>query len=201
MYPRMMPHMHKVFVSYHHARDQEYADAFRDFYGAEDAAFLDRSLLEAVDSNNTEYIMSIIRTEGLKESTATIVLVGLETRLRKYVDWEIYSSLRPGPRRTRNGLLGILLPGASKEHLPPRFLDNYRESKDGKQIGYAKLIPWDRISPPATKFQAWWWGDEEIKRRKKTLSQWIHAAYLNRENKAMEVDITTTPRFAKNRPA
>ncbi len=37
-----------------------------------------------------------IRDEYLKDSTVTIVLVGLETKKRKHVDWEIYSSMYNG---------------------------------------------------------------------------------------------------------
>lgn len=58
--------MHKVFVSYHHSQDQPYADSFREFYGQDEVTFLDRSLLAPVQSDDTEYIMRVIRQHGLK---------------------------------------------------------------------------------------------------------------------------------------
>ena len=38
-----------------------------------------------------------IRDEYLRDSTGTIVLVGTETKRRKHVDWEIYSSMYIAP--------------------------------------------------------------------------------------------------------
>lgn len=191
--------MHKIFVSYHHARDQAYADALRMHYGTENMAFLDRSLMEKVDSEDTDYIMTAIRSEGLKDSTVTIVLIGQETRCRRYVDWEIYSSLRGVQGRPRNGLLGILLPGSTTSHLPPRFRDNYREGRDRRQIGYAKLIRWEDVRPPQGSLEAWCWGSETIEKRRQKLQRWIQAAYLKREDSQARVDLTTTPRFKNNR--
>ncbi len=88
-----------------------------------------------IESTNTDYVMNQIRERYLLDSTVTIVLVGKCTHSRRYVDWEIKSSLRQGSY-TPNGLLGILLPSAGdRAHLPPRFQDNWQT---GEQNCYAR---------------------------------------------------------------
>jgi hypothetical protein len=127
---------HKVFVSYHHANDQAKANHLRTQYG-ENNTLLDRSLDEAYEDMTDDEILAAIRTEHLKDSTVTIVLIGSETANRKWVDWEIYASLRPYGDRTRNGLLGIYLPTAGDA--PARLQDNI-------DSGYAVTMKWENIS-------------------------------------------------------
>ena len=127
---------HKVFVSYHHANDQAKADYLRTEYG-ENNTLLDRSLDEAYEDMTDDEILAAIRTEHLKDSTVTIVLIGSETANRKWVDWEIYASLRPYGERSRNGLLGIYLPTAGET--PARLQDNI-------DLGYAVTMKWENIS-------------------------------------------------------
>lgn len=127
---------HKVFVSYHHANDQAKADYLRTEYGANNT-LLDRSLDEAYEDMTDDEILAAIRTEHLKDSTVTIVLIGSETANRKWVDWEIYASLRPYGERSRNGLLGIYLPTAGET--PARLQDNI-------DSGYAVTMKWENIS-------------------------------------------------------
>lgn len=125
---------HKAFVSYHHDNDQKRANHLRDNY---DDIFIDRSLEDAYDDKTDDEILALIRTHHLKNSTVTIVLVGSETSKRKWVDWEIYSSLRPYGDRTRNGLLAIYLPTAGDT--PARLQDNI-------DSGYAVEMKWENIS-------------------------------------------------------
>ena len=127
---------HKVFVSYHHANNQAKADYLRTEYG-ENNTLLDRSLDEAYEDMTDDEILAAIRTEHLKDSTVTIVLIGSETANRKWVDWEIYASLRPYGERSRNGLLGIYLPTAGET--PARLQDNI-------DSGYAVTMKWENIS-------------------------------------------------------
>lgn len=127
---------HKVFVSYHHENDQSKTDYLRNVYGKDDT-LIDRSLDSEIDSENDDYILGQIRTNHLKDSTVTIVLIGSETSGRKWVDWEIYSSLRPYGNRSRNGLLGIYLPTAGDT--PARLQDNI-------DSGYAVTMNWRDIS-------------------------------------------------------
>ncbi|MFZ5643667.1 MAG: TIR domain-containing protein [Bacillota bacterium] len=182
--PLPAPSRRKVFVSYHHQKDQHYANLLRFVYSMSDT-FIDRSLPKELASDDDDYILSIIRTQHLKTSTITIVLIGEETWSRKWVDWEIYSSLRPYKLRTVNGLLGIILPSAT--YLPPRFALNYSETKLGNgtiQTGYARLINWGLIAPPPLpsfmnpieKLSY----HQILNERKKTLKTWIDMAFLNR---------------------
>lgn len=127
---------HTVFVSYHHANDQSRADHLRKTYGS-DNTLIDRSLKDEYDSSSDDEILALIRTNHLKNSTVTIVLIGSETANRKWVDWEIYSSLRPYGDRSRNGLLGIYLPTAGAT--PARLQDNI-------DSGYAVTMKWENIS-------------------------------------------------------
>jgi hypothetical protein len=127
---------HKVFVSYHHANDQSRANHLRNTYG-NDNTLIDRSLADAYDDKTDDEILALIRTKHLKDSTVTIVLIGSETAKRKWVDWEIYASLRPYDTRTRNGLLAIYLPNAGAT--PARLQDNL-------DSGYAVSMKWEDIS-------------------------------------------------------
>lgn len=127
---------HKVFVSYYHKENQNEANHLRDCYGKNDT-LIDRSLKEAYENMSDNEIMAAIRTEHLKDSTVTIVLIGSKTAKRKWVGWEIYASLRPYGNRTRNGLLAIYLPTAGD--IPPRLKDNI-------ETGYVVEMKWENIS-------------------------------------------------------
>jgi len=186
---------HKVFVSYYHNSDQKFANEFRDFYGTNNA-LIDRSLPDEIDSNDDDYVLQQIRSKHLRDSTVTVVLIGRDTWSRKWVDWEIYSSLRPYGARTVNGLLGISLPGGA---LPPRFEDNYREEElFGRlvQTGYAKLVHWSDVEPPVL----WrlWPDSDEVRRRRDYLRAWVHRAFENRFKTNLIVN--SRQRFKRNRP-
>lgn len=116
----------KCFISYHHA-DQGAVNQFIRSFDHEHDTFIARGLGEempgdVIQSANTDYVMAKIRNRFLADSTVTIVLMGRCTWARRYVDWEIQSSLRRGEQTTPNGLLGIKLP--SFRNFPPRFEKN-----------------------------------------------------------------------------
>ena len=69
-----------------------------------------------INSDNPEYVMSEIRRKYLGNASVTIVLIGSCTHSRRYVDWEIKSSLRRGSN-TPNGLLAYVMPSA----MPPTY--------------------------------------------------------------------------------
>ena len=127
---------HKVFISYHHSNDQKKAEYLRTTYG-DNNTLLDRSLDESYENMTDDEILAASRQEHLKDSTVTIVLIGSETANRKWIEWEIYSSLRPFGSRSRNGLLGIYLPTAGET--PARVQDNI-------DSGYAVTMEWKNIS-------------------------------------------------------
>ena len=102
---------HKVFISYHHANDQQYKEALLQANLQFDL-FLDWSVdTEEIDDDlDDQAIRTIIRDEYLQDSTVTIVLVGTGTKYRKHVDWEIYSSMYDGAVNKKSGVLVVNLP-------------------------------------------------------------------------------------------
>ena len=100
---------HKVFISYHHRLDQYYKDQLVKFDGD---VFLDRSVDEGDidDSLSDEGIRRKIRDKYLKGTSVTVLLAGSETRKRKHIDWELYSSMYDGENNKKSGVLVINLP-------------------------------------------------------------------------------------------
>jgi hypothetical protein len=58
----MVSRRHKVFISYHHNENQEYADKLRSFYGA-NKAIIDKSMYEDYSHLDDETILNKIRRE------------------------------------------------------------------------------------------------------------------------------------------
>lgn len=73
--------MHKVFISYHHANDQWAKDKLQEWAKLY-KLFVDVSVNTSgiEDGLSTESIRRIIRDDYLRDSTVTIVLVGLKRR-------------------------------------------------------------------------------------------------------------------------
>ncbi len=140
--------MHKVFISYHHANDQKYKEALLSFNGQGDnRIFIDGSVDTGDISDNLtdEQIRAKIRDEYLKDTTVTILLVGEETKKRKHIDWEIYSSMFDGKVNKKSGILIIVLPSADSGH--------YRASHKGeKEKVYPETTSWSSIKDK-TKLQ------------------------------------------------
>ena len=129
----------KCFISYHHD-DQKHVDQFVKTFDEQRGIFIARALgvmdQNIIDSTDTDYIMRRIREKYLTDSTVTIVLIGRCTWARRYVDWEIASTLRNDPNNKRSGLVGITLPYMADQSktLPPRLDDNVKSGDKG----YAK---------------------------------------------------------------
>lgn len=157
-YPR-----HKVFVSYHHSRDQDYRNHFEYMFSYINDIMVVRSVqIGDLDPNlKTQTIRQKIRDEYLRDSTVTVVLVGAETWKRKHVDWEIAASIRHTQYNPRSGLLGILLPTYPRLDLtkydpytiPARLYDNIK-------CRFAEIYNWS----------------EDIA----DVQQWIHEAFERR---------------------
>ena len=124
-----MTETHKVFLSFYN-EDIEYKEKFEKLFSN---CIVSKSIQEGEipDGICTDETMRRIR-DSLADSTVTVVLIGNNTYKRKYVDWEIYSSLRNTEYSSRSGLLGILLPTRSDFNtnhycastIPPRLQDN-----------------------------------------------------------------------------
>ena len=155
----------KVFVSFHQ-KDRKEVDDFIEIWATRQGVFIPKVLGvsdndDFINSTNPEYVMSKIRERYLSDSTVTIVLIGSCTHSRRYVDWEIKTSLRRG-EYTPNGLLGILLQSqGDRANLPQRFRDNW---ESGEAKCYARYRAY-----PADSYQ---------------LSSWIEDAYNARTARA-----------------
>ena len=104
--------------------------------------------------------MSEIRKKYLADSTVTIVLIGSCTHSRRYIDWELKTSLRQGSY-TPNGVMGILLPSqGTRAYMPPRLKENWSSTEEC----YAKYM-----SYPSTA---------------KILHDWIEDAFAARTSRA-----------------
>lgn len=102
---------HKIFISYHHANDQWYKEELLRLNEVHNI-FIDQSVdTGGIDDNlEDQRIREIIRDDYLKDSTVTILLVGTETKNRKHIDWELYSSMYDGQKNKKSGILIVNLP-------------------------------------------------------------------------------------------
>jgi len=128
------PPKRNVFISSFH-NDRHEVNAFIYHWGTLQKVFTPKALCtfdndDFINSTNPQYVMGQIREKYLLDSTVTIVLIGKCTHSRRYIDWEIKSSLRRG-EYTPNGLIGFLLPSAMPTaHLPERFSANWNQQQN-----------------------------------------------------------------------
>lgn len=137
----------KTFVSYYHHDNQEDRTKFENLFGD---LIVSKSVEDGdINSdNNDEYIKHLIQNDYLADTTVLVVLIGLKTKCRKHVDWEISGALNLKVGDNNAGLLGIKLPGhpdfGTGKHnydlLPARLSDNLK-------TGYAIIRDWtdDRV--------------------------------------------------------
>ncbi len=129
---------HKCFVSYHaknRVAVQRFLDDFEDVFIAKTVGVSDTD--DFINSENRNYVMRRIREEYLTDSTVTIVLIGECTQARKYVDWEIASTLRNDPENGRSGLLGINLKSlGTRNAAPVRLQDNWTKDDSSSYARY-----------------------------------------------------------------
>lgn len=100
-----------VFISYHHRNDQYYKDELIKLNNKYNI-FMDMSVDtgDISDDLSDQEIRKIIRDEYLKTTSVLILLVGTETKNRKHIDWEIFSSMYDGEVNKKTGILIITLP-------------------------------------------------------------------------------------------
>lgn len=97
--------MHKTFLSYHHANEQNLKNEIIEKFGGEH--FIDKSVSDGDISTDIseESIMRQIREDYLRDTTVTVVLIGAETKNRKFINSEIQASLWGD---NYNGLIGVI---------------------------------------------------------------------------------------------
>lgn len=128
----------KIFVSYHHDNDRYFFDEFRRLFASRYEISDDASVERTTGSDDAEGIVRNLRANYIAGTEHTIVLCGLLTPWRKFVDWEIKATLDEA-----HGLIGINLPtnpaGAQGRYIVPgRLSDNLRS-------GYAVLLQWQQV--------------------------------------------------------
>ena len=105
---------HKCFISFK-TEDSAYKKHIQEKLNID---MIDKSLDEAINSDNEDYIMQQIRKHYLAKSTVTIHLIGTRSaeslgwNEQKYIKRELQASLYHGDGNTQNGILGIVLPAA-----------------------------------------------------------------------------------------
>lgn len=129
------------FVSYHHEYDSDYLDDLRDMKTGMKVA--DYSLKEDIGHLADQTIYKKIR-DKMRNCSVTVILVGSRTGHRKWIDWELWASLRgynhPSDSYKSfkpNGLLAIFLPEWTHS-IPERLQDNI-------DSGYAVCMKWENV--------------------------------------------------------
>ena len=155
----------RVFIS-HYRGDRGEVDQFIDYFANREGVFTPYVLGandndDFINSSNPDYVMQQVRAKYLRDSTVTIVLMGRCTHSRRYVDWEIKSSVAQG-QTLPNGLSGIILPSrGANAYLPDRFEANWQS---GHANCYARYWQY-----PSTS---------------QILGNWIEDAYSSRTTRA-----------------
>ena len=129
------------FVSYHHDFDQKYVTELRKVKRGMKVA--DYSLKTDISEQTDNQIYKIIRNR-MRTCSVTVVLIGERTGHRKWIDWELWASLR-GYKNSKNpkksfkpkGLLAIYLP-TSTHSIPERLQANIKS-------GYAVSMRWQNL--------------------------------------------------------
>lgn len=106
---------HKCYISFK-TEDSEYKEEIQKWNDDNKVDMIDKSLNEAIKSEDEDYIMRKIREDYLSDSTVTIFLIGeyssedLGEKEQVYIKRELEASLYNGQGNTRNGVLGVVLP-------------------------------------------------------------------------------------------
>lgn len=104
---------HKCFISFK-MEDEEQKNKISEMLGKD--YFVDKSLKEPINSEDSDYIMRRIREKYLSDSTVTIFLIGkkssenLGSTEQEFIKRELQASLYNGENNTRSGILGVVLP-------------------------------------------------------------------------------------------
>ena len=155
-----------VFLTYHHADQAEVEQFVTSFQRSfNEMRVLGVSDDDAIDSDDTDYVLRAIREKYVTGTSATIALIGSCTWARKYVDWELAATLRNNPTDPRGGLLAVQLPSVdgTSVSLPARVAKNRYDKATGQENGYAAY--YRHPSSGAT------------------LAQWVEGAITRRDNR------------------
>lgn len=107
---------HKCFISFK-TEDVWYKEYIQNTLSIN---MIDKSLDEAINSDDVDYVMEKIREDYLSDSNVTIHLIGINSaeslgmNEQKYIIRELQASLYNGKANTRSGVLGVVLPDMMK---------------------------------------------------------------------------------------
>jgi len=120
--------MHRVFISYHH-RNEGYLKEELLRLNRQNNIFVDCSVSTGgIDENlEPQAIRQTIRRNYLSGSTVVLLLVGRETKYRKHVDWELYSSMYNGPNFGKSGVVVLQAPDCESDSFTAPF-DEIKQS-------------------------------------------------------------------------
>ena len=154
----------KTFVSYYHNDNREDK---KNFLNLTKDLIVSKSVEDGDIKTDLsdEYVKQLIQKGYLYDTTVLVVLIGMKTKCRKHVDWEISGALNRKVGGNYSGLLGLLLPSHpdygkntyNRNLVPARLYDNL-------QSGYAVI------------------RDYTTNRQK--LQEYIELAYNNRKKEA-----------------
>jgi hypothetical protein len=145
---------HKTFISFK-TQDSAYKKHILENLKID---LVDKSLHEAIKSDDEDYIMRKIREDYLRDSTVTIHLIGamssesLGWEEQKFIKRELQASLYQREGNTQNGILGIVLPHVTNNVFGNSFIcsncgnsHNYVNVKDTtvSEFSYNFYIPND----------------------------------------------------------
>ena len=116
--------VHEVFISYHHQNDNAYKEELISL-NKRYKVFIDKSVDTGdIDPNlPPQSIRTEIRDNYLRNSTVTLLLVGTETKKRKHIDWELYSSMIDGQINKKSGIIVVQLPSTYPEYFTAAYGD------------------------------------------------------------------------------
>lgn len=187
---------HNVFISYHHYNDQYYKEELIEL-NKKYNIFIDQSVYTGDINENLgdQIIREKIRDEYLKDSTVTILLVGTETKNRKHIDWELYSSMYNGRINKKSGILVINLPTIQGTiHAAHGEQGNYPDTKWTTlkyRTEYEERHPYlperiiDNLLNPEAKISVTNWGD--IKNNPYFLSELIDKTFSSKSTNSYDL--------------
>ena len=106
---------HKCYISFK-TEDKYYKQEIQRMKDEGKIDYVDKSLNEAIESEDPNYIMRKIREDYLSDSTVTIFLIGTHSKEtlgqeeQQYIKRELQASLYNGENNSRSGILGVVLP-------------------------------------------------------------------------------------------
>ncbi|MFI8567715.1 TIR domain-containing protein [Rhodococcus sp. NPDC078407] len=149
---------HTVFISFK-TEDKAFKDEIQSW---PDLDYIDKSLNEAILSDDQDYVMQRIRSDYLSRSTVTIFLIGrhsaeiLGADEQYYIKKELQGSLYSGAGNTKNGILGVILPSMTSSIYLGDYQcgtcgDSHRNVDVGdcnaiREFGYNYFIPNEKCS-------------------------------------------------------